>query len=130
VLDDLDTDSDALLSSAVVAGAALGALCAGRLADLAGPRRAQLLNALPFAAGGAATALARSPAAFIAARLLVGWAAGAASLLTPRYIAEISVPALRGRIGSQHQVRAAAAAAARAPASGLGRREAWGARAR
>jgi SP family sugar:H+ symporter-like MFS transporter len=114
VLDDLDTDSDALLSSAVVAGAAAGALCAGRLADYAGPRRAQLLNALPFAAGGVATALARTPAAFIAARLLVGWGAGAASLLAPRYIAEISVPALRGRIGSQHQVRAVAEARHRA----------------
>ncbi|GBF90824.1 plastidic glucose transporter [Raphidocelis subcapitata] len=104
VLDSLDTDDDSLLSSAVVAGAALGALCAGRLADGLGPRRAQLLNALPFALGGALAAVARGPAAFIAARAVAGFGAGAASLLTPRYIAEISVPALRGRIGSMHQV--------------------------
>lgn len=104
VLDDLDTDDDSLLSSAVVAGAALGALCSGRLADHLGPRRAQLLNTLPFALGGVMSAVSRSPITFLAARLVVGFGAGAASLLTPRYIAEISVPALRGRIGSQHQV--------------------------
>lgn len=105
VLDDLDTDADSLLSSAVVAGAALGALVSGKLADALGPRRAQLLNTVPFAAGAALCAASRSPAVFILSRLVVGFGAGAASLLTPRYIAEISVPALRGRIGSQHQVR-------------------------
>lgn len=104
VLDDLDTDSDALLSSAVVAGAALGALFSGRIADRFGPRRAQLLNTVPFALGAALSALSRTPSAFLAARVVVGFGAGAASLLTPRYCAEISVPALRGRIGSQHQV--------------------------
>ncbi|KIZ00412.1 hypothetical protein MNEG_7552 [Monoraphidium neglectum] len=104
VLDDLDTDADSLLSSAVVVGAAIGALFSGRLADALGPRRAQLLNVLPFAAGGLLSAAARSQAAFLFARALVGFGAGAASLLTPRYIAEISVPSLRGRIGSQHQV--------------------------
>ncbi|KAI8471190.1 MAG: general substrate transporter [Monoraphidium minutum] len=104
VLDDLDTDADGLLSSAVVVGAALGALFAGRLADGLGPRRAQLLNSLPFAAGAALSAVARSPGAFLLARAVVGFGAGAASLLAPRYIAEISMPALRGRIGSQHQV--------------------------
>jgi MFS family permease len=110
VLDDLDTDADSLLSSAVVVGAAIGALFSGRLADALGPRRAQLLNVLPFAAGGLLSAAARSQAAFLFARALVGFGAGAASLLTPRYIAEISVPSLRGRIGSQHQVCVQAAA--------------------
>ena len=79
-------------------------MAAGRAADAAGPRRAQLLNLAPFAAGALLSALAPSLGVFVAGRALVGAGAGAASLLAPRYVAEIALPALRGRLGALHQV--------------------------
>ncbi len=81
IADDLGTDNEAVLSSAVVLGAALGAICAGKLADLLGPKAAQLLNALPFALGTLLSAVAGHEATFLAGRLLTGfgaWGAAAA----------------------------------------------------
>lgn len=103
---ELSYNNKALLSSAVVLGAGIGALFAGRLADAIGPKKAQLLNALPFTAGAllcALTPLKYVP--FIIGRVLCGLGSGAASVIAPRYIAEISPPRMRGKLGSQHQVR-------------------------
>eukprot|EP00775_Hariotina_reticulata_P005498 gene5498-5733_t len=97
---------DAVLSSAVVLGAACGAVTAGQLADRLGPRHAQILNCLAFLAGSVLSACCRGHSAFLAGRALAGIGAGAASLYVPRYIAEVAPPSLRGRLGSLNQVSA------------------------
>lgn len=105
VVKELHYHNEAVLSSAIVLGAAFGAITAGQIADGVGPRKAQLLNVIPFVLGVLLTAVA--PVGywgFLLGRLISGFGAGAASLYAPRYIAEISPVVYRGRLGSQHQV--------------------------
>ncbi|KAF8055122.1 menG [Scenedesmus sp. PABB004] len=101
---DLRFRHDDLLSSAVVVGAALGALAAGGLADRLGPRNAQAVTCLAFVCGALTTAAATGHRAFLFGRAVSGIGAGAASLLVPRTLCEVSPPGLRGWLGSLNQV--------------------------
>lgn len=90
--------------SALLPGCALGAFCAGRLADLWGRRRVMVAAAALFilsalAAGAAGTALM-----MIAARFAAGVGVGAASVLSPAYISEVTPANMRGRLSSMQQV--------------------------
>ncbi len=71
---DLQYPNEAVLSSAVVAGAAFGAIVAGKIADAVGPRRAQLINSIPFVLGALFSALSPGrQVGFLAGRLLSGF---------------------------------------------------------
>eukprot|EP00877_Chromochloris_zofingiensis_P014348 jgi/Chrzof1/9167/Cz03g38140.t1 len=105
VTKDLTYDNEAVLSSAVVLGAMFGAICSGKFADKVGPKTAQIVNAVPFIIGAVLSAVSpHRHVGFLAGRVISGLGAGAASLYTPRYIAEIAPTSLRGRLGSQNQV--------------------------
>jgi len=69
---DLHYHRDAVLSSAVVLGAACGAVTAGQLADWLGPRHAQIVNCLAFLAGSILSACCSGHFAFLAGRALAG----------------------------------------------------------
>ncbi|MFC7481084.1 MFS transporter [Luedemannella flava] len=93
----------AVVASALL-GCAVGAWFAGPLADRWGRIRVMLLAAVIFAVTSVASALAWGPVSLLAFRLLGGLAIGAASVIAPAYIAEISPAALRGRLGSLQQL--------------------------
>src|ERR1700735_1166500 len=65
-----------VIVSGVLAGAALGALLGGRLADIFGRRTLLILTALIFAAGAILCAAATSPTILIVGRILVGFGIG------------------------------------------------------
>ena len=85
-------------------GAAIGALLAGRLSDSLGRKKLLMGCAMLFALTGAGTGWAGSFPSFIAFRMLSGVAVGAAALVCPMYVAEISPAPMRGRMVSFYQL--------------------------
>uniref|UniRef100_A0A383WDI7 Major facilitator superfamily (MFS) profile domain-containing protein n=1 Tax=Tetradesmus obliquus TaxID=3088 RepID=A0A383WDI7_TETOB len=69
---DLHYHKDAVLSSAVVLGAASGALLAGKAADHWGPRHAQVFNCLPFMLGALLAASSQHHNVFLMGRFVSG----------------------------------------------------------
>ena len=90
--------------ASILLGCAVGALIAGRLADVIGRRATMLASAALFAVTAVASALAPTENLFSIVRLLSGIGVGAASVVCPAYIAEISPERLRGRIASLQQL--------------------------
>jgi SP family arabinose:H+ symporter-like MFS transporter len=90
--------------SCLLFGCILGSGFAGRLGDRYGRRKVLLVVAVAFAVTSAATGLATSFSNFVAARFFGGVAVGAASLISPMYVSEISPPRLRGRMGTLYQL--------------------------
>jgi len=85
-----------VIVSGVLAGAALGALLGGRLADIFGRRTLLILTALIFAAGAIVCAAATSPTILIVGRIIVGFGIGLSSSAVPVYISEVAPADARG----------------------------------
>jgi len=90
--------------ASVLLGCALGALTAGPLADKVGRKPVMLGTAIIFAISAYGSGAADSSTQFILYRLFGGVGIGAASVLAPAYIAEISPSAIRGRLASLQQM--------------------------
>ncbi|GAA0323133.1 sugar porter family MFS transporter [Sphingomonas oligophenolica] len=90
--------------AALLPGCAVGAFLAGRLADLFGRRAVMMSAALIFIASALAAGAADSAMLFITARFIAGLAVGAASVISPVYISEVTPAAIRGRLSSVQQV--------------------------
>ena len=90
--------------SSLLFGCVVGSFFAGRLTDRLGRKRMLVWVAILFALTSAATALAPTFALFICARFLGGVAVGGVSLLSPMYVAEVSPPSIRGRMGTFYQL--------------------------
>ncbi len=89
---------------AILIGCAVGAFAAGRLADAMGRRNVMLMAAVLFIISAIGTGAADSSAVFIAARFIGGLGVGAASVLSPAYISEVTPASIRGRLSSIQQV--------------------------
>ncbi|AUW59617.1 MFS transporter [Sphingobium sp. SCG-1] len=89
---------------AILIGCAIGAFLAGRLADLIGRRTVMMIAALLFVASAIAAGAANSSLLFILARIVGGFGVGAASVLSPVYISEVTPAAIRGRLSSIQQI--------------------------
>jgi sugar porter (SP) family MFS transporter len=85
-----------VIVSGVLAGAALGALIGGRLADLFGRRKLLIATAIIFAAGAILCALASSAVILAAGRIIVGLGIGLSSSGVPVYISEVAPADARG----------------------------------
>ena len=92
----LSTFALEVIVSGVLAGAAVGALLGGRLADLFGRRKLLIVTAIIFGAGGIVCAAATSPAILVLGRIIVGLGIGLASGTVPVYISEVSPADARG----------------------------------
>jgi SP family sugar:H+ symporter-like MFS transporter len=90
--------------SALLPGCALGAFMAGRLADSVGRRRVMMAAAVLFIASAFASGAAASALMLGIARFCAGAAVGAASVLSPAYISEVTPANIRGRLSSVQQI--------------------------
>jgi SP family sugar:H+ symporter-like MFS transporter len=90
--------------ASILLGCAVGALVAGYLADRIGRRGVMILTAVIFAATAVWAGLAGTSTMFTIARFISGIGVGAASVVCPAYIAEISPARLRGRLASLQQL--------------------------
>ncbi|HZE39551.1 MAG TPA: sugar porter family MFS transporter [Stackebrandtia sp.] len=104
--DDFGIGSVALgfVVSSALLGCAVGAWFAGQLANLMGRVRVMLIAALFFLISAIGSGFAVGPTDLVIWRVLGGLAVGAASVIAPAYIAEISPANLRGRLGSLQQL--------------------------
>ena len=79
-------------------------MVAGPLSDRFGRKPVLQVAAILFAVSAVASALAPSFIALVTARMIGGLGVGAALIIAPMYIAEISPPAIRGRMVSFNQL--------------------------
>jgi MFS transporter, SP family, arabinose:H+ symporter len=90
--------------SVVLLGCALGALAAGAIADKYGRKFCLMICAILFAVSGIGAGLSGHLYLFVLFRFLGGLGVGAAAMVSPMYIAEISPPHLRGRLVAFYQL--------------------------
>lgn len=84
--------------------ATAGMMFAGPLSDRLGRRPVLMIAAAIFLVSAVASAIAPDYATLVAARMLGGLAVGAALIIAPMYIAEVSPPDIRGRTVSFNQL--------------------------
>lgn len=92
-----------VVSSALL-GCMAGAYLAGRLADRWGRLRVMYLASVLFTVSAVGSGLAVGPWDMLLWRIVGGLGVGAASVIAPAYIAEISPAQIRGRMGSLQQM--------------------------
>jgi sugar porter (SP) family MFS transporter len=90
--------------ASMLLGCAVGAFFAGRLADLWGRRAVLIISAVLFLASALGAGMADTSLTFIIARVLGGFAVGAASVMSPAYIAEVASARYRGRLATVQQI--------------------------
>jgi sugar porter (SP) family MFS transporter len=100
---DLDASLEGWAASSALVGCIAGAAFAGSLSDWRGRRWVLFLAAILFTISAVGAALPRNLSEFAAARIVGGFGIGAASMLSPLYIAEISPARIRGRLVSINQ---------------------------
>ena len=91
-------------TGSLVLGAMLGALGSGGLTDRFGRKKVLIYVALLFALSCLGSALAHTFTAFVASRILGGLSVGAASVLSPMYVAEVAPRKIRGTLVSIYQL--------------------------
>ena len=92
----LSTFALEVIVSGVLAGATVGALGGGHLADLFGRRKLLITTAIIFAAGAILCAAAQSPEMLGVGRIIVGLGIGLSSSTVPVYISEVAPAEARG----------------------------------
>ena len=101
-------DSDSIGTGFNVAsmllGCAVGAFFAGRLADYWGRRAVLLVAAVFFLVSAWGSGIANGSLEFVLYRVLGGLAVGAASVMSPAYIAEVAPARYRGRLATIQQI--------------------------
>ncbi|UER55424.1 sugar porter family MFS transporter [Kineosporiaceae bacterium SCSIO 59966] len=90
--------------SVALLGCAVGAWFAGPLADRFGRVRVMVIASALFTASALGSGLAFGVGDLIAWRFVGGLGVGAASVIAPAYIAEVSPAHVRGRLGSLQQL--------------------------
>ncbi|MDN5217083.1 sugar porter family MFS transporter [Fulvivirgaceae bacterium BMA12] len=91
-------------ASSAIWGCVLGAMGAGYISDRIGRKRGLIITAVFFAVSAIGSAMANDLTTFILARFLGGLGVGAASMLSPLYIAEVSPAEKRGRLVTLYQL--------------------------
>jgi sugar porter (SP) family MFS transporter len=96
--------SEGLVTSALIFGGAVGALCAGQLSDRYGRLGVLKALALLFAIGALGTACSPDLMTMVLTRFILGIAVGGASSTVPVLIAELAAPRHRGRLVCQSEL--------------------------
>jgi SP family xylose:H+ symportor-like MFS transporter len=100
----LDAAQMGWAASSALVGCVAGVAAAGAMSDFLGRKKGLVLAGFTFAVSAVGSALARSLSELVLFRIIGGFGIGAASMLSPLYIAEISPPGMRGRLVSYNQL--------------------------
>ncbi|HZL75580.1 MAG TPA: sugar porter family MFS transporter [Propionibacteriaceae bacterium] len=100
----LSTGQQQLVTTAVVVGEVLGALCGGALANRIGRKKSMLAVAATFAGFSLLSALAWSVPSLMVARFLLGLTIGVSVVVVPVFVAESAAPEVRGALLVVYQV--------------------------
>ncbi|CAN5603689.1 sugar porter family MFS transporter [soil metagenome] len=90
--------------SALLAGAAVGALFSGFISNKFGRRKTILLSAINFIIGAILCSIAQDENWLIVARFILGLAVGVASFTAPLYLSEVAPQSVRGSLISMYQL--------------------------
>jgi len=90
--------------ASILLGCAAGAFFAGWLADKFGRRTILIISSICFTISALGAGLAQNSLQFIVVRVLGGLAVGAASVLAPAYISEVTPAKYRGTLSSIQQI--------------------------
>ncbi|RAS79042.1 sugar porter family MFS transporter [Priestia endophytica] len=101
---DLNSVTQGLVTSALLFGAAFGAIFGGRLSDHHGRRTNILYLAVLFFISTLGCTFAPNATVMIISRFVLGLAVGGASVTVPAYLAEVSPSERRGRIVTQNEL--------------------------
>ncbi len=93
-----------LVVAILLAGATVGAVVAGRIADQLGRRRTILITSIVFVVGLLMSSLAPALWVFWVSRFVIGLGVGSTSFVVPLYIGEIAPPERRGGLVSLNQL--------------------------
>lgn len=96
--------TEGLVTSLLLFGAALGSIFGGRLSDSFGRRKMILNLALLFFIAAIGCTFSPSAGVMIVFRFLLGLAVGAASVMVPSFLAEMSPAEQRGRMVTQNEL--------------------------
>jgi MFS transporter, SP family, xylose:H+ symportor len=90
-------------ASSALIGCIIGVVCAGILSDWIGRKKVLIFAAVLFAISALGSAVPRNITELVLFRIIGGCGVGAASMLSPLFIAEISPANIRGRLVSWNQ---------------------------
>ncbi|CAH1856089.1 sugar porter family MFS transporter [Convivina praedatoris] len=100
----LSVEQTGFITSSVLIGSTIGAFAVGPLSDRFGRKKLLIVAACFFIAGSLLTAFAVGFVTMVIARIILGLAVGAASALTPAYLAELAPAEHRGSLGTMFQL--------------------------
>jgi MFS transporter, SP family, sugar:H+ symporter len=90
--------------ASMLLGCAVGAFFAGNLSDVYGRRWVLIVTSLLFIVSCWGSGMASSSLEFVLYRVVGGLAVGAASVISPAYISEVSIARYRGRLSTVQQI--------------------------
>lgn len=100
----LATSEIGLVTSTLLAGAAIGALTIGYLSDTIGRKKTILILAAIFFAGAVLCALAPGLDSLLVGRVLLGLGVGGASTVVPVFLAEMAPYEIRGSLSGRNEM--------------------------
>ena len=100
----LGTEQTGFIVSSVLIGSSVGALSIGSLSDKFGRKRLLILASIMFLIGSGLSMFAQGFVSMVIARIILGFAVGSASALTPAYLAELADAPHRGSLGTMFQL--------------------------
>ncbi|MDO4916258.1 MAG: sugar porter family MFS transporter [Rothia sp. (in: high G+C Gram-positive bacteria)] len=100
----LDAFGEGMVTATLLLGAALGALCMGRISDKIGRQKTVLILSFLFILGVALCSLAPGVGMLLVGRTVLGFAVGGASTVVPVYLAEMSPYEVRGTYAGRNEV--------------------------
>ncbi|WP_370453170.1 sugar porter family MFS transporter [Oceanobacillus sp. CFH 90083] len=94
----LNAVTEGIVTSALLIGAAFGAISGGRISDAIGRRKSIIILAIVFLVATAGVSLAPNIITMVIFRFALGCAVGGASVIVPTYLAEMAPAESRGRV--------------------------------
>lgn len=100
----LTPDTEGLVMSVLLIGAALGSIGGGKMADFFGRRKYLIYLSFVFFIGALLSAAAPNVTSLLIARFILGFAVGGASVTAPTFISEVAPTEMRGRLTGLNEV--------------------------